>query len=136
MGRTCQADGVNPYTCSGGNFTPGNFVQGNFVAGTPYDCNCTTCYPQYLRLLQSASNVVSTITSWTLSAVAKSLRVKTSGSQITAQVFSDTSLATQIGSDLVYTPSGAAITGNSGIVVYPSSTSQGYSVGRTVITIN
>jgi hypothetical protein len=136
MGRTCQADGINPYTCSGGNYVSGNYVAGNYVAGTPYSCNCSTCYPQYLRVLQSASSVVSTITSWTLAAVARSLRVKTSGSQITAQVFSDTNLATQIGSDLVYTPNGAAITGNSGIIVYPSSTSQGTTLGTTKITIN
>jgi hypothetical protein len=136
MGRNCPIDGTNPYTCSGGNFVSGNFVQGNFVAGTPYDCNCQTCYPQYIRVIRSAASTVSTLTSWTLAAVARSLRIKTTGSQITAQAFSDTNLATQIGSDLVYTPSGAAITGNSGIIVYPSSTSQGSTLGKIQITIN
>jgi hypothetical protein len=128
MGRTCGPyAATNPYTCSGGNCVGGTYY---------YTCNCSTCYPYYVRILQSVASTVSTITTWTLSTLANSLRIKTSGTQITAQAFSDTALATQIGSDLVYTATGAAITSTYGITLYTSASSQGYTVGTTDITYN
>jgi hypothetical protein len=71
---------------------------------------------------------VSEVTKITLSSVANSLRLSVSGSQVTAKAYSDTSLASQIGSDLVFTPTGVALTTSYGIIVTPSATNQGNSL--------
>jgi hypothetical protein len=98
----------------------------------PY-ASCQTCYPQYVRVLQSAANTVSTITQWSISNLASALRVKTSGSQLTISAFSDSSMVSQIGSDLVYTPTGVTITPTFGITIVPSSYNQGYDVNEIQI---
>lgn len=105
---------------------------------SPYACSCSTSYPQYVRVIQSVASTVSTITSWLISATATigSFRVKTSGTQITTQVYSDPSLVTQIGSDLVYTATGAVVTSDYGILVKPSTYSQGYTIGPVTIDRN
>jgi hypothetical protein len=160
MGRTCLIgyNASNPYSCncSGGNAYNCNcstnyyscncttnvsgynavYVAPSYYAGYTYSCNCQTCYPIYIRVIQSAASVISTITTWTLTALAQSLRIKTNSNQITVQAFSDDSLVTQIGSDLVYTGSGVVVTSNYGIVVYPSSTSQGTTLGTVEINKN
>jgi len=64
------------------------------------------------------------------------MKVLTSGTQITTKVYSDPSLVTQIGSDIVYTATGAAISPAYGITVVPSSYSQSYSVGEISIEKN
>ena len=99
--------------------------------------NCGTCYPSYLRILQSVGNTVSTIVNQLIGETApQSMKVLTSGNQITAKVYSDTSLVTQIGSDIVYTATGAAIMPAYGITVSPSSYSQSYSIGEIYIEKN
>jgi len=98
----------------------------------PYS-SCSTCYPQYVRILQSAANTVSTITQWSISTLASALKVKTVGSQITISAYSDSSMVSQIGSDLVYTPTGVTITPAFGITVVPSSYNQGYTVDEIQI---
>lgn len=94
---------------------------------------CDTCYPQYVRLIQSAANTVSTITQWSINTLASALKVKTSGSQLTISAYSDSSMVTQIGSDLVYTPTGVTITPTSGLTIIPSSYNQGYTVDEIQI---
>lgn len=107
-----------------------------------YSCNCQTCYPQYIRLIQSVSNTISTIVSTQvqsyLTSVVRSLKVlvrKTGDTTatVTAKVYSDTSLVTQLGSDIVYTPTDIAITPTYGIIIRPSSYSQGSTTGEIVI---
>jgi hypothetical protein len=103
-----------------------------------YDCNCQTCYPQYIRILQSVGSTVSTIFSWligTLSVpeIVQSLKVKTEGNQITVKPYSDPSLVTQIGDDLVYTATGAVVSTNSGVAITPSDYNQGLSIDSVEI---
>jgi hypothetical protein len=87
--------------------------------------------------LQSVANTVSVVTQWSIGAtLAAAFRVKTSGTQITTSVYSDSTATTQIGSDLVYTPTGITITPTYGITVIPSSYSQGYSIDSVEITRN
>ena len=95
---------------------------------TPYTCNCITCYPQYIRFIRSVSNTVSVLTFWTTNAVINSLKVLVRGNQVTTKVYSDKNLASQIGSDLVYTPTGVAVMARYGIIVKPSSYAQGNTV--------
>jgi hypothetical protein len=99
----------------------------------PYS-SCQTCYPQYIRILQSVGNTVSTITQWSIGTIASALKIKTSGSQITISAYSDASMVSQIGSDLIYTPTGVAITPVFGITVIPSSYNQGYATDEVKIT--
>lgn len=97
------------------------------VSGS-YSCNCQTCYPQYIRIIQSASNVVTTFISQQVNSVINSLKVLVRGSQITTKAYSDPSLVTQINSDLVYTPTSVAVTPRYGIIVKPSSYAQGNTI--------
>lgn len=106
------------------------------TASSSYSCNCSTCYPPFIRVIQSVSSTVSEIYKWTISTAANSLKVITSGTGITAKAYSDNSLSTQIDSDLTYTATGASITTNFGIVVAPSSYSQGSSLDNFNITTN
>jgi hypothetical protein len=143
MGRVCYLGYYNagtPYQCGCQTGYYGAYNNsysytnaGTYTASTAYDCNCQTCYPRYIRVLKSLASTVSTLTTWTIASVAQSLRIKTNGSEITVKAFSDTNLATQIGSDLVYTPSGVAITSTHGLIVYPSATNQGTTLGSTTI---
>ena len=158
--RTSGCVGYNSSTCNGFSFTCNggsntsncngtfnastqnagnqNFVPCNQTGSTingPYQ-SCSTCYPQYVRIFQSVSGTVSVITQWTLSALASSFKVKTSGTQITTSAYSDTSMVTQIGSNLVYTPTGVTITPTSGITIVPSTNSQQYSIDSIEIKKN
>ena len=98
--------------------------------------NCGTCYPQYIRIVQSVANTISTIGTYlvgTGTSAVKSLRVSTSGQQITTKAYSDENLVTQIGNDLVYTATGAVLDQRFGLVVMPSAYTQGYSVDEISI---
>jgi hypothetical protein len=125
----------NCSTCSNSSYYAGSYSAPSYYAGTTYNCNCQTCYPIYVRVFQSIASTVSTLTTWTLSGLAQSLRIKTKANQITVQAFSD-NLVTQIGNDLVYTGTGVVVTSNYGIIVYPSSTSQGTTLGEIEINQN
>lgn len=90
-------------------------------------CNCQTCYPPYIRVIQSTSNAVSEITRWTLSSMAAAFKVITNSATkaITIRPYRDTSMTSQIGSDLTYTATSATISKKFGIVLAPSDNIQG-----------
>ncbi len=99
--------------------------------------NCQTCYPSYLRVFRSVSNVVTTVVNQLIGETApQSMKVLTSGEEIRTKVYSDNALVTQIGSDIVYTATGAAIAPAYGITVVPSNYSQSYSIGEISIEKN
>jgi hypothetical protein len=79
-------------------------------------------YPTYVRILQSVANTISTINSVYVgdNVLVQSLKTLISGNQITVRGYSDANMTTQIGSDLVYTATGAAVTTEYGIVITPS----------------
>jgi hypothetical protein len=115
----------------------------SFNATTFFSCNCQTCFPQYIRFIQSAANTVTTLTSWLVASAIQSIRViissvnpaKTSATA-TIKPYSDTNLSSQIGSDLTYTPTGVAINAKYGIMVKPSSYSQGTTIDEITIETN
>jgi hypothetical protein len=86
--------------------------------------------------MKSVGSVVSEVFSTTIGAVSQSFRVKTNGNQITVKAYSDPSLVTQIGSDIVHTPTGVTVISTYGITIDPSSYNQGYSVDGVEITKN
>ena len=94
----------------------------------------TTSYDQYVRVIKSVGSVVSTLTSWLVSssATVRSFIVRTSGTQITVSPYSDVNFVSQIGSDLVYTATGAAVTTQFGISVSPSTVNQSATIGTSV----
>jgi len=108
------------YTSAGSYYT--------YAAGT------TTAYNEYLKIRQSVASTVSIIASALISTTQsiKSLRVTTSGNQITARAFSDTNFVTQIGSDLVHTATGATVNTKYGIGVSPSAYNQSAIIGTSV----
>jgi hypothetical protein len=126
------------YTCTG------NYYDGTYNCCCSqtyyYNCNCQTCsstscetcYPQYMRIIQSAANTVSEILKWQVSNIVKSIRVFTSNKTITVKSYSDTSLQTEIDSKIYDAPSSAQETTRFGVVVSPSS----YNQSGTISEIN
>jgi hypothetical protein len=90
-------------------------------------CNCQTCFPSYIRLIQSSGNVVSEITRWSLSQLSAAFKVITNSvtKVITIRTYKETSLTNQIGADFTYTATSATIGNKFGIVLGPSDYVQG-----------
>lgn len=106
------------------------------TANTYYYTSCSTCYPVTLRLFKSIASAITEVTNWAVSSMPSSMRFKTSGSQITAQMYSDSNFTTQIGSDIVYTPTGVTVSNQFGITIVPSNYAQGTTIYSTNITRN
>jgi hypothetical protein len=94
----------------------GNYATFSFTNAT------TNAFSQILRVRQSVGGTVSTITSSIVSTVqtAASILVSLVGNQITAKAYSDTNFVNQLGSDLVYTATGATINTRYGIAISPT----------------
>lgn len=126
---------TSTFSQSGFTSTAGSFYSyasaGSFYT---YAAGTTTTYNEFLRIRQSVASTVSVVTSQLISTVAsiKSLLVSTSGNQITARAFSDNNFVTQIGSDLVYTATGATINTKYGLAVSPSAYNQSAIIGTSV----
>lgn len=104
-----------------------------------FTCNCSSSYPQTIRLIRSISGSVSTITSWTVGAatdVINAIRVINSGTGLTIRAYSDTNATTQIGSDMTHTATGATVTTQFGIVLSPATNGQGDGTGELSVTSN
>jgi len=128
----CQVSGCiawNAVVCA-------TYNASNCASESFFSCNCQTCYPQYIRVIRSVGSVVTELTSWVVSSVVQSFRVKTSGSQITIEPYSDVDLTTKIGNDLVYTPTGVQAKPTYGIMIKPSSYNQGYEIDSVKISRN
>lgn len=100
-----------------------------------YAAGSTTTDSRYLRVKQSVGGVVSQISSALVSTTQSiaSILVSITNNVITARAYSD-NLVTQIGSDLVYTATGATVTTSYGIALSPSTSAQSDIIG-TAITI-
>lgn len=103
---------------------------------TPFEFNCQTCYPQYIRLMQSSAGIVSEIFKWAVTTTIKSLKIKTKGDELTISSYSDANLTTQIGTDIVYTPTGVTVTPRHGITIQPSVYQQNYTIDGITIERN
>lgn len=132
---------TNSAPTTSGTFSPsqaGPTTAGGYTAGNPNYSSAynpvTYAYSEMLRISKSTASVVNTITSAVISTVStiKSLRVSISGNTITARAFSDSSLVTQLGSDLVYTATGATVTTQYGISISPSAYNQSAIIGTSV----
>lgn len=129
--------GYGQYTSTIGTYyfaTTSGFVYITAANYYTYAAGSTTTYSEYLKIKQSVSSTVSEITSSLISATQsiKSLLVSITGNQITARAYSDTNFVTQIGSDLVYTATGATVTSKYGIAVSPSSYNQSAIIGTSL----
>ena len=101
------------------------------VTGT----NATTyAVNQYVDVIKSTASAVTTMSSWLVSTAQTigSILVSISNNQITTKPYSDTGLVSQIGSDLVYTATGAVISTQFGISVSPSQYNQSDIIGTSV----
>lgn len=136
MGWNSYQCNAYTYTCNSGYGCTSYSTTCTSSYSYSYSCNCSTCYPPFIRILQSVSNTVSEIYKWTLSSAANSLKVITSGTSITAKAYSDNNLSTQIDSDFTYTANGATIETTFGIMVAPSSYAQGNSLDDFSVTTN
>lgn len=115
-----------------------SYVSGpNYTYGGQTCSAYTTVYPRYIRLLRMLAGSVSEITSVFVgnSQYVGMVKAILSGNQVTAKAYSDAGSA-QIGSDLVYTATGATITPTYGIVITPQPVSQGTVVGQLEIIRN
>jgi hypothetical protein len=123
-GSTCSSSTYTPGSCSSA--TP-NYSYA--IGGYNY------YYPKYIRILQSVGNTVTSIVTNVIgdSVTVSGLRALISGNQITVRAYGDTNLTNQVGTDLVYTATGAAITAEYGIVVTPSPYAQGNLIDAVTI---
>lgn len=129
--RVCDLEGnMNAQFCNAA-WNADTCVQWN-----SYSCNCATTYPQYIRIMKSVNSVISEVWSTTIASVAQSFSVRTNGNQITVKAYSDPNLVTQIGSDIVHTPTGVTVVSTYGITIDPSSYNQGYSIDQVEIIKN
>ena len=133
----------NPYYAGGTIYVPSNncvATNGNCI-GTGGSCNAyENTYPRYLKVIKYASNAVTELYSFTLDSItqfveAKGLKAIISNSTkggttatITAKVYSDEAMLTQIGSDMIYNATGVKINTNYGIIASPSNYNQGNSI--------
>jgi hypothetical protein len=132
---TTNIDGYNAKTCNRWN---------------EYTFNCETCYPQWIRVLQSAAGTVTTLASFLASSVfrteqspngtldlivqdspivnfVRSMVLRIRGEQIEVDAYSDSGGTQKIDlqdGDIVYTPTGAEVTTKYGIMVIPSEYNQ------------
>jgi hypothetical protein len=138
-GTYCQAYNFN---CSGGYYS---YVSGcqfgqtttntNYTLAGYYCTSSSAVYPRYLRVVQMAAGTLTSIASVALgnSATVNSVRALLTGNQITARAYTD-NLTTQVGSDLVYTATGATLTTQYGVVITPSNSGQGNTIDSLTIT--
>lgn len=103
---------------------------------TCYSTSCATCYPQYVRVLNSAAGSVSALWSQAVSAVIASFRVKTKGNTLTIKAYSDDNLTNQIDSDMIYEASSPTKTTKFGLSVAPSTYGQGSTITKITIDRN
>lgn len=93
-------------------------------------CNCQTCYPPYISVLKSASGVVTQAVRWSLTSMVGAFKVITSSITgiITVKAYKDTSMNSQVGSDLTYNATPVTISNKFGIILTPSDYIQGNTV--------
>ena len=129
--------------CTGG-FCSGTYNCATYTCTTysctvysNFSCNCQTCFPSYIRVIKSVAGTVTELTRWVVSnlgtSIVNSMRITTSGSQITVEPYANVDLTGKIGSDLVYTPTGVTLSSSYGIIVEPSPTSQGFEIDEITI---
>lgn len=120
-----------------------------------YTFNCQTCYPQWIRLLQSVGGTVSTISKTLISqavSIVKSpnetldlyvqenpivnfvraMVLRINGNQIITETYSDPGAINKIvleDGDIIYTPTGAEVVARYGIMITPSEYNQQNAVG-------
>jgi hypothetical protein len=133
----------NPPTFAGnafaGNFTYAIIIPGyTYTAFAPYTYTVTvpasTVFDQKVSLRQSIAGNVQLLTSWLVSSaqVIRALKVRLTGNVISTKVYSDSNQVSQIGSDLVYTATGAEITPKFGLIISPSIYGQGTTAAGSV----
>lgn len=114
---------------------PSFYCQSSSPKYYTYQSGTSYFYPQFLRVLQSVGNTVSQIASLQVSdnATIAGLKALISGTTITASAYSDANMTSQVGSNLVYNATGAAVTTEYGLVLTPSAYNQGNAVDDIVI---
>lgn len=156
--RTCNANFATAYNAP--NFS-------NAIAGwnaqtcaqyTEFTINCSVCFPQWIRFIQSVGTTISTVVSFAISKTFRtvtsqygnlqlfvqddpndptvsSMRVSVEGEQITVEPFEGSDLTNKIELDeeIVYTPTGATVEGSYGIIVSPSEYNENPGFGSIVI---
>jgi len=127
---------------------------------TEFTINCETCYPQYIRIIQSIGNTVSVLFSKMLSPeiytetspfgnltlfkqdnplaqFVRSMKIFTRGNQITTELYEGDNLENKILIDnegeIVYTPTNAQVTPEYGIMIKPSDYNQQNFIGGMLI---
>jgi hypothetical protein len=130
------------YTCPGGYIQSGPSYSCGIVNGPNYSALCSA-YTQTsansagqvsLRLIRSVANVVSTLVDQAISALPASLQVLISGNQITARAYSGVGQTTQIGSDLVNTPSSPITATQHGLIIAPGGYNQGTTADNLTVS--
>ena len=133
----------NPPTFAGnvfaGNFTYAITIPGfTYTAFAPYTYTITipasTVFDQKVSLRQSIAGNVQLLTFWLVSSaqVIRALKVKLTGNVISTKAYSDSNQVSQIGSDLVFTATGAEVHAKFGLIISPSIYGQGTTAASSI----
>lgn len=121
---------TNSYTALGTYFLTGSYSCSTSVQNSS-TCNCQTCYPPYISVIRSASNVVTEVAKFTLASMAAAFKVISNPTSkvLTIRPYKNKDMSVQIGSDLTSNISANAVPTNKfGIVLTPSDQLQGKNV--------
>lgn len=125
-----------------------------------YTFDCETCYPQWIRIIQSVAGTVTTLSKTLATEVVQTIKspngtldlyvqespivdfvrsmiLRIRGTQITVEPYSDPGTLNKIeleDGDIVYTPTGAEVTPTYGIMITPSEYNQQKFVGGFQVT--
>ena len=131
-GQTCS-NVVGPtygQTCS-------NIVGPNYsstCSGGYYQTSATSAGTQYLRLIKSVANTVTTVVDQAVSTAIASIKVILSGNGITARAYTSAGQNTQTGSDLTATSTAGGTT--HGIILAPGGYTQSTTIDNFTVSIS
>jgi hypothetical protein len=141
------SSGTGPATCTypivAGPIIGYTTVCSSSSGGTYPTCSCgSTCQTcgtlvdaYYVRLLSSVNGTVTTVgTDITLTSAAAAIKVTASGSTITYQAYSDSTMATTLGTAGSYTATSSVTSTNHGIIKAPSAYAQGSTVDNFTVS--
>jgi hypothetical protein len=135
-GASCQQC---PYSCTYSWWYQYDCSYDQQVSGTSYSLvqgsTLNTVQNFFLKLYQSISGTISEISSSTLGSQANSIKLITSGTNITGKAYSDGSLSNQTGSDLTYSSSGVK-PNLYGIILEVSDQNQGNTISSFNANVN
>jgi hypothetical protein len=157
--RVCNANFATGYNAPNFSTAIAGYNAKTCAQYVEFTLNCETCYPQWIRVLQSVGNTISTITSFVVTRTFRtvkssygnldlyiqdefnqpdvsSMNVNVNNKTISLDLYENSDLTgkIEVDEDIVYTPTEAQVDDSYGIIVRPSSYNPNQGFGGINIT--